>query len=216
MPAHFRQEDRAAAYELIRRVALAELVTWDGAAISASTIPMLLDERPGEPGSLLGHVARGNPQWSSFDQRVEALAIFRGPQAYVSPSWYPTKAEHGKVVPTWDYATVHLHGTLVVHDDDEWKRALVTRLTDVHESERARPWSVADAPAEYVAGQLRAIVGIELQITRLEAKWKLSQNQPARNRAGVIAGLEQDAGASALEIAAMIRALPEGPAAGER
>ncbi|MCU1495970.1 MAG: transcriptional regulator [Acidimicrobiaceae bacterium] len=206
LPDAFAQRDREAAAELIRRVGIAELVSSDGRAISASTIPMLLDESAGPHGALLGHVARANSQWSSFSPEIEALAIFRGPDAYVSPSWYATKAEHGRVVPTWDYATVHVRGRLVVHDDEAWKRTLVTRLTQFHEAKRLQPWSVDDAPVEYVDAQLRAIVGLELVITKLEAKWKLSQNQPVRNREGVVAGLEQGGTPRQLEVAEMVRA----------
>jgi transcriptional regulator len=207
LPRHFARDDAAAAIELISRVRLAELVTSDGRGLVASSIPMLFDEETGAEGALIGHVARANTQWSSYDPRLGALAIFRGPDAYISPSWYPTKAEHGKVVPTWDYASVHVTGHLVVHDDEAWKRALVTRLTERQESARPQPWSIRDAPAEFVDAQLRAIVGLELVIERLEAKWKLSQNQPERNLDGVVAGLEAEGTPRQLEVAAMIRDL---------
>lgn len=139
-------------------------------------------------GSLLGHLARNNGQWR--DPVIgEALVIMRGPDGYVSPSWYASKAEHGRVVPTWNYITAHVYGRLVVHDDPAWVDGLVRRLTGQHEAGRAQPWSVDDAPAPFVAGQLRAIVGIELVISRVEAKFKLSQNRPAVDVEGVIDGL---------------------------
>ena len=134
VPDFFRQRDRNEALSLVREVVLGELVTWDGSGLVASEVPMLYEPTAGTDGSLLGHLARANPQWRSYVPRVDALAIFRGPQAYVSPSWYPSKAEHGKVAPTWDYATVHVRGELIVHDDVAWKRSLVTRLTTTQES----------------------------------------------------------------------------------
>ncbi|OMQ14134.1 transcriptional regulator, partial [Modestobacter sp. VKM Ac-2676] len=124
------------------------------------------------------------------------LVIVRGPDAYVSPSWYATKAEHGRVVPTWDYVVVHVHGALVVHEDPAWLAAHVAALTDVHEGDRAEPWAVDDAPARFVAGQLRAIVGVEVRIARIEANWKLSQNRSAADVDGVVAGLRADGAAA--------------------
>ncbi len=209
VPDFFRQSDPSKALWLIREAMLAELVTWDGSGLVASELPMLYDAKTGTEGSLLGHLARANPQWKSYRPGVEALAIFRGPQAYVSPSWYATKAEHGKVVPTWDYATVHVRGELVIHDDVAWKRSLVTRLTTNQESPRSQPWAVTDAPEEYVEGRLRAIVGIELRISQLDAKWKLSQNQPQRNRDGVADGLDAEGTPESLAVARMIRAMPD-------
>lgn len=210
VPSHFHQPDRNEAVALIRQVVLGELITFDGSAIVATPLPMIYDASVATDGALLGHVARANPQWRSFTSSVEALAIFQGAGAYVSPSWYPTKAENGKVVPTWDYATVHAYGQLVIHDDEGWKRALVTRLTDQQERLRDRPWAVSDAPETYVTGLLRAIVGLELRITRIEAKWKLSQNELERNRAGVVSGLEAGE-PEARAVAQMIRALPGAP-----
>lgn len=172
---------------LIRRYPLATLVTGGDAGLEANHLPMLFDPEPAPFGTLRGHLARGNAQWKS--PRLDALAIFQGPQAYVSPSFYPSKAEHGKVVPTWNYAVVHAHGTLRVHDDPEWLRALVSTLTDVEEARFAEPWQVTDAPEDYIEGLLKAIVGIELPIARLEGKWKASQNRDEADRAGVAAEL---------------------------
>jgi transcriptional regulator len=185
-PAHFAQTDSAEISALVRRVALAELITWTGRSIEASTIPMLFDEDAGDRGALLGHFARGNTQWKTYDARAEALAIFRGDDAYVSPSWYASKAAHGRVVPTWNYLTVHVHGPLVVHDDHEWKRRFLERLTATHEAGRPEPWSITDAPQQYIEAQLRAVVGVELRVERIEAKWKLSQNRDDADVAGVI------------------------------
>jgi len=135
---------------------------------------------------LLGHVARVNPQWKTHDKAAQALAIFRDDDAYVSPSWYPAKSVHGRVVPTWNYLTVHVHGPLIVHDDDEWKRGLLERLTTLHEAGRPEPWAMSDAPEPYIAAQIRAVVGLELRVERVEAKWKLSQNRDIGDVDGVI------------------------------
>jgi transcriptional regulator len=154
-----------------------------------------------ERRTLQGHVARNNPQWQ-LPVLGEALVIVRGADSYITPSWYASKAEHGRVVPTWNYLTAHVYGTVTVHDDPVWLDGLVRRLTDKHEANRPQPWSVDDAPQKYLAGQLRAIVGIELAITRIEAKFKLSQNRPAADIDGVIDGLKasgDDDGAEAVQ-----------------
>jgi transcriptional regulator len=188
-PAHFAQSEPAEISALIRRVALAELITWTGERIEASSIPMLFDESAGEHGALLGHFARVNKQWKTYDATTEALAIFRGDDAYVSPSWYASKAQDGRVVPTWNYLTVHARGRLIVHDDHEWKRALLERLTTTHEAGRPEPWAITDAPEQYVDAMIRAVVGVELRIERIEAKWKLSQNREPADVDGVIDNL---------------------------
>ena len=151
-------------------------------------LPFVLDPDAGEHGALLGHVARNNDQWRR-EVVGEALVIVRGPDAYVSPGYYASKREHGRVVPTWNYEVLHVHGRLVAHDDVGWLRELVTRLTDAHEAGRDAPWQVTDAPERFVDGQLRAIVGLELAVSRVEAKAKLSQNRPAADQDGVLAAL---------------------------
>ncbi|WP_144118584.1 FMN-binding negative transcriptional regulator [Catellatospora sichuanensis] len=189
-PAHFAA-DEAAVRELLTRHGAADLVTATADGLAATTLPFVYDPDAGPHGALLGHLARNNDQWRR-PVLGEALAILRGPDAYVSPSWYAAKAEHGRVVPTWNYVVVHAYGELVVHDDPAWTGALVRRLTDKHEGRRPQPWSVDDAPAAFVTGQLRAIIGVELRISRLEAKWKLSQNRSAADVDGVVAGLHAD------------------------
>jgi Transcriptional regulator len=156
-------------------------------------------------GRLLGHIALANRQWETAQPGVPALAIVHGPDGYVSPTWYATKREHGRVVPTWNYTTLHVYGRLVAHDDVEWLRALVTRLTDHHEATLAEPWHVTDAPDRYIEGQLRAIVGMEFVITRVEAKAKLSQNRSTEDRTGVVAGLEEVGTPPALALADQMR-----------
>ncbi len=188
VPTHFAADDDAIRDLLIHHGA-ADLVTATPNGLVATFLPFVYDPAVDEHGALLGHVARNNDHWR---QAVlgDALVIVRGPDAYVSPSWYASKAEHGRVVPTWNYVTAHVYGRLVVHDDPVWVEAFVRRLTDKHEAATARAWSVDDAPPAFVAGQLRAIVGIEVVISRIEAKAKLSQNRPAADVDGVIAGLE--------------------------
>jgi transcriptional regulator len=187
VPAHFAMHDDEVR-ALLTASGAADLVTSTSQGLLATMLPFVFDPDAGEHGALLGHVARNNPQWRET-AAGESLVIVRGPDAYVSPSWYASKAEHGRVVPTWNYVTAHVYGRLVVHDDVQWLEALVRRLTERHEAGMARPWSVDDAPPAYVAGQLRAIVGVELRITRIEAKAKLSQNRPAADVDGVVAGL---------------------------
>lgn len=165
-----------------------DLVTVGDDGLTVSMIPFLFDPSVGLHGTLLGHLARPNTQWRGADG-LEALVLLHGPDGYVSPAWYAAKREHGRVVPTWNYVLVAVHGSLRVHDDAAWTRDVVERLTRAHEAGRAEPWAVSDAPEPYIAGQLRAIVGIEVEIDRVEAKWKLSQNRSAADVAGVIDGL---------------------------
>ncbi len=186
VPAHFAAPDDAVA-QLLAAPGAVDLVSSTPAGLTATRLPMLHDP---QAHALTGHLARTNTQWR--DTVGEVLVIVRGPDAYVSPSWYASKAEHGRVVPTWDYVLAHVHGQLVLHEDADWLAAHVTRLTEAHETGRAQPWAVTDAPARFVAGQLRAIVGVEVRITRVEAKWKLSQNRPATDVDGVVAGLTAD------------------------
>ncbi|GAA4040468.1 FMN-binding negative transcriptional regulator [Arthrobacter methylotrophus] len=174
---------------LLRRPGAANLVTMTSQGLLATFLPLRYDPSTGENGALHGHLARTNPQWSE-PAIGESLVIIQGEDAYVSPSWYASKAEHGRVVPTWNYSTVHVYGKLTIHDDVAWLGNHVRRLTDLNEGQSERPWSVDDAPERYISGQLRAIVGVELVITRIEGKAKLSQNRPDKDIDGVVAGLE--------------------------
>ena len=189
VPASFAMDDDAVR-DLLHHHGAADLVTATPTGLRATMLPFVYEPDVGDQGALLGHVARTNDQWRS-DVVGEALVIVRGPDAYVSPTWYPSKAEHGRVVPTWNYLTAHVYGQLAVRDDPRWVETLVRRLTAKHESGMPRPWTVDMAPPAFVAGQLRAIVGVELSISRIEAKAKMSQNRPAADVDGVIAGLEQ-------------------------
>ena len=190
IPEHFAT-DRQSVEALLGNLTVADLITVTDEGLLATFLPLLYDPSAGEHGSLLGHLARNNDQWRRAPIG-EALVIAHGVDGYISPSYYASKAEHGRVVPTWNYVTAHVYGELIVHDDVEWLNGLVRSLTDRHEAERAHPWSVDDAPAAYFAGQLRAIVGVELRISRVEAKAKLSQNRPSADIDGVIEGLERD------------------------
>ncbi|WP_427173360.1 FMN-binding negative transcriptional regulator [Arthrobacter sp. 92] len=187
IPAHFAAGPEAV-QELLNHPGAANLVTSTARGLVATLLPFVYDPAAGERGALLGHVARNNTQWSE-PALCESLVIIQRPDAYISPNWYASKAEHGRVVPTWNYSAAHVYGNLVIHDDPAWLEGLVRRLTDVHEAGSEQPWSVDDAPERYVAGQLRAIVGVELLITRVEAKLKLSQNRPSADIDGVVAGL---------------------------
>ncbi len=197
LPAHFAERRPDVLRALIAGHPLATLVTVADGGIAANHIPLQWHDDGSAHGVLRGHVARANPLWHDRDDVFEPLAIFHGPQAYVSPSWYATKQEHGRVVPTWNYCTVHAYGRLAVHPDAEWLRALVEALTRQHEGHRERPWAVGDAPDDYVQALLGQIVGIELAIRTIAGKWKVSQNQPGRNRIGVIAGLRAAGGSDA-------------------
>ncbi len=188
--AAFREDRVEVMHALIQAHPLATLVTMTPQGLEANHIPFLIDAAPAPFGTLRGHVARANPVWRSFNAEVDVLAVFQGSQAYITPSWYPSKAQHGKVVPTWNYAVAHAQGPLKIVDDAEWLRALVTRLTASQESALEKPWQVTDAPADYINTMLKAIVGIEIPVRRLQGKWKMSQNRLPQDREGVIQGLE--------------------------
>jgi transcriptional regulator len=200
VPAHFAAGDLDEVAAFVDRAGAADLVTFDGERLAASVLPVIWDRSGGGHGRLLGHLALANPQWSTARGDVPALAIVHGPQAYISPSWYQSTSEHGRVVPTWNYTTVHLTGPVTFHRGAGWLRDIVTRLTEKYERDRAGRWWVEDAPPAYIEGQLRGIVGVEMTVTQVEAKDKLSQNRSAADRAGVIDGLRatEDQGAQAV------------------
>jgi transcriptional regulator len=188
LPPAFRESTPSEIHAAVRAARIANLVTATAGGLIATPLPLLLDESEGEQGVLYGHVARANSQWRE-PPLGEAMAIFMGPEAYVSPAWYATKRETGKVVPTWNYVAVHAYGPVEFFEDPERILAIVTRLTNLYEGGRAEPWAVTDAPADFIRAQLRGIVGLRLPITRLEGKRKMSQNRNAEDRAGVAAGL---------------------------
>jgi transcriptional regulator len=210
LPAQFQEDRTEILHDLIRAHPLATLVAMCGDGLAANHLPMEIDATAGALGTLRGHVARANPVWRSYRPEIDAIAVFQGPESYITPSYYATKATTGKVVPTWNYAVVHAYGPLRVIEDRVWLRRLVERLTDRHEAEHGRatgaaPWQVSDAPAAYIDKLLDLIVGIEVPIARFEGKWKVSQNRPPEDRAGVIAGLGDGAGAVQHAMAELVR-----------
>jgi transcriptional regulator len=205
LPAHFEETRVEVIHQLIREHPLAALVTLGSAGLDANHIPLEIDPEPAPFGTLRGHVVRANPVWRDFSRDVEALTVFQGPQAYISPAWYQTKKETGKVVPTFNYIVVHAYGSLRIIEDEAWLRGLVERLTTRHESGRAEPWKVSDAPEDFIKTQLRAIVGIEMPVTRLVGKWKVSQNRPPVDREGVVRGLSEMNDANAAAMARLVK-----------
>ncbi len=206
LPAHFAESRPEVLRDLVRARPLGLLVTRNGDDdVDANDLPFVLDADDGVgPGVLRAHVARANPVWRTARTDVESLVVFQGAQGYVSPAWYPSKAEHGKVVPTWNYIVVQGRGRLRAIDDREWLRAFVDRLTTRHEGARPAPWAMSDAPSDYIETMLGAIVGIELVLTSLVGKWKMSQNRPVADREGVASGLAREHGDP--EFAAAVRA----------
>lgn len=190
VPAHFAEPDLATLHALIRARPLATIVTLTADGLDANHIPMLLDAEASRLGTLRGHVARANPIWQRFRPEVETLLVFAGVDAYVSPSWYASKARDPRVVPTWNYEAVHVHGTLGIVDDADWLHAQLDALTTAHEAGFAEPWRMADAPADYTRKLIGATVGIEVVISRIVGKRKLSQNRSAADQDGVVTGLQ--------------------------
>lgn len=205
VPKHFEETRLDVLHGLIRAHPLAALITLAPGGLSANHIPIEIDPEPTPLGTLRGHVARANPVWREFRPDMEALVIFQGPSAYVSPAWYPTKKETGQVVPTWNYAVVHAHGPLRVIEDREWLRNLVEGLTVRYETGRADAWKITEAPAEYIDKMLGAIVGLEIPISRLTGKWKFSQNRPTADRMGTIAGLRREASPTNAAVAELMQ-----------
>src|SRR5690348_5564449 len=188
-PPAFKEERLETLHALIRAHPLATLITTGAGGLLANLVPFTL-VNGGEKGTLRCHVARANDQVEALNAGAETLIVFQGPEAYISPSWYPSKQEHGRVVPTWNYVVVQVRGTPRLIDDPLWIRVQIGALTQSQEGQRSRPWSVADAPADFVEAQIRAIVGVEIPILRIEGKWKLSQNRSAADRRGVVEGLQ--------------------------
>lgn len=204
IPKHFAEPRVDVLHQLIRTRPLSTLVTLSSSGINANHIPLHLSQEPSPFGTLRGHVARANPIWNDVTSDIEALAIFHGPDAYITPTWYPSKAETGKAVPTWNYAVAHAYGTLRVVDDPTWLRAHLGELTTHNEAAFPEPWHLDDAPSDFTEKLIGAIVGIEIVITRLAGKWKVSQNQPAENLAGVVRGLRASAVSDAIDMAALV------------
>ena len=205
-PKHFEETRMEVMQALVASQPLCTLVTLSDEGLVADQIPMLLRQGQGPNGTLVGHVARANPLWRETRLDTPVLAIFQGPQQYISPSWYPTKQEHGKVVPTWNYVVVQARGLLQIHDDPVWVRQQASQITNQQERSSAKPWAVDDAPRDYTDSMIKAVVGISIEVTLWAGKWKVSQNQPAVNRAGVVQALEGLPGTQAQSMAAMVTA----------
>lgn len=199
-PPHFRVEERGEIHDMMRAIRLCNLVTFGAEGLQATALPVILDSEEGELGTLYSHLSRANSQWNS-DIQGEAMAIFMGPSAYVTPSWYAAKQETGKVVPTWNYTAVHAYGAVEFFTNREALLALVSQLTERHEAVRQRPWAVSDAPDDFVAAKLKGIVGLRLQITRLEGKAKMSQDKAADDRQRIAEGLGESGEAEDLAVA---------------
>lgn len=193
-PLHFREDRIEIQHALIRAYPLGLLISAGPGGLMANPVPFLLDTGSGALGTLRAHVARANPQWQELCAVEECLAVFQGPQAYITPSWYATKRETGKVVPTWNYVTVQVRGRPQVIEDISRLRRQIDDLTRLQEDPRPTPWQVSDAPEAYVAGLLKGIIGIEISIAQIEGKWKVSQNRPEADRAGIVAGLRGQGG----------------------
>lgn len=203
-PKHFEQPSIEAMHALVRSYPLGTLITLGAQGLCANHIPMHLSDKPAPYGLLSGHVPRANPVWHEASPDVEVMVIFQGPNAYITPSWYATKKETGKVVPTWNYTVVHAHGHLRVIDDAQWLRAHLETITHQQEASLANPWAVSDAPSDFTEKLFSHLVGIEITISKLFGKWKVSQNRPARDQAGVVAGLRSAGVADASQMARLI------------
>lgn len=206
IPEQFEEVRVDVMHELIRAHPLATLVTHSSSGLNANHIPLHLSESPLPYGTLQGHIARANPLLGEIAEGVETLAVFHGPDAYITPSWYATKKETGKVVPTWNYAVVHAYGFLRVVDKASWLRAQLDALTNHQEAPLPEPWTTSDAPVDHIERIMAAIVAVEMVITKMIGKWKVSQNQPTKNQAGVITGLKASGVATSEAMAALVEA----------
>lgn len=211
LPAQFEEKRIDVLQQLIGAHPFGALVTLDTGGLNANHIPFEIDPQSGALGTLRAHVSRGNPLWREFDREVPVLAIFQGAHTYVTPSWYQTKQETGKAVPTWNYMVVHAYGPLRIIESAAWLRSHVNRLTNRQEAAFAAPWKVADAPPEYIEQQLRGIVGLEIPVARLIGKWKVNQNRSAADRDGVVRALRARGDADALAMADVVEQETKAP-----
>jgi len=204
-PRWFKEDRLPVLHEAIERIAFGTLVTNTPKGLMASHIPMFVEKSKGAYGTLYGHIARGNSQWRDSSPEIESLAMFVGPDAYITPNWYQTRIDTGKVVPTWNYVAIHVYGHPVFFDDKDRLLGLVTHLTNVHESFFENPWKVDDAPRDYIEAELKSIVGFEMPISRIEGKWKMNQNRSDADREGVIRGLGEKHDETADLVAAEVK-----------
>ncbi len=209
IPPHFNETDPSVLHNLIRSYPFAAWVTQVESELTVNHLPFLLKvgQDQNDCGRLVGHVARANPVWTACSSGVNSVVVFQGAQSYISPSWYPSKQDGGKAVPTWNYAVVHAHGQPRVIDDRDWLLQHVSQLSELHERQRNLPWRITDAPTDYIEHMLRAIIGIEIPITRLEGKWKVSQNRSEQDRLGVVAGLREYDDPAARDMAELVQTM---------
>ena len=205
VPKQHEEFDLSVLHALIKAHPLGTWVTQSDGELLANHIPFLIDPARGEHGTLVGHVARANPVWKSFSSTINSVVIFQGAESYITPSWYPSKHEHGKAVPTWNYAVVHGHGIPRAIEDCDWLLEHLTQLTNTHEAQQALPWKVSDAPQEFTERLMQAIVGIEIPIAKLVGKWKVSQNRPEPDKIGVVAGLLHRGDSQSKAMASLVR-----------
>jgi transcriptional regulator len=203
-PQHFEQHNEVSLFDLIEQYPFATLVTHSNSGIEANHIPLYLQENK-DKKLLLGHIAKANPLWKTVQEGAEALIIFNGPNCYISPNYYPSKQENGRVVPTWNYVAVHVKGNIKYFHDDETKLEIVNRLTNIHETNQKVPWTVNDAPSIYIKKMLSAIVGIEIEVMGISGKWKVSQNKSVDNQLGIMSGLLSEADYNPQKLAAIIK-----------
>ncbi len=205
-PPLFKEDRLSVMHDLIDAYSFGILIAHEDGEISANHLPFVLHRDLGDKGTLRAHMAKGNPLWKNFGPDTNVIVIFQGTHHYISPAWYASKAEHGKVVPTWNYATVHTRGVLKLIDDPDWLITQIGSLSDIHEEGRDDPWKVTDAPDKYIRGQMKGIIGLEIEIADLTGKWKMSQNKNDADKAGIFAGLEADGDENARE---MIRVMKD-------
>ncbi|MGV2870603.1 FMN-binding negative transcriptional regulator [Colwellia sp. E150_009] len=204
MPKAFQQDDPVALHELMVKYPLASLIAYSATGIEVNHIPFFLNKSKGKL-SLQGHIAKANPLWQNLTDKSEVLLVFHGPNCYISPNYYPTKKEQGKAVPTWNYVAVHVKGLLHYRFDTEFKLDMLNHLTIQHEQNQDKPWSITDAPMQYIQRMLAAIVGLEIEILSITGKWKVSQNQPEINKQGVVSGLSNEKTTIALSMADLVK-----------
>jgi transcriptional regulator len=214
IPKHFEENDVTVLHGLIQSRPFGTWVAWANGELVVNHLPFLIDASRGELGTLVGHVARANPVWRAIADATPSIVVFQGTQKYITPSWYPSKQETGKVVPTWNYAVVHAKGSPRVIDDKDWLRAHVTELSERHEHERPEPWKVTDAPSDFIDALLNAIIGIEIPLDSLHGKWKLGQNRSAADLAGTIAGLSAQGDDESMALAQLAAAAAKAKLAG--
>ncbi len=199
-PPMFNEDRMDVMHDLIDKYSFGIMIGHEGGALSINHLPFILHPELSEKGTLRGHISKGNPLWKNHDANNDVTVIFQGPHHYISPGWYASKAEHEKVVPTWNYATVHATGKLKLIEDTDWLIAQLSTLTDKHEAGYDEPWKVSDAPEKYIRGQMKGIVGIEIEITELIGKWKMSQNKNDADKTGILAGLTKEGDDNALDM----------------